>query len=161
MSTGALPSDFRDVLRLLLAAQAEFLLVGAHAMAVHGVPRATGDLDLWINPTLENARKVYDALAAFGAPLAEHRVTPEHLAQPDVVYQLGVPPRRIDILTSLSGLDFAAAWQNRVDVAIGDLRVPVLGREDLIRNKQATGREKDVYDARLLESQGGIRDRQA
>lgn len=153
MKHRGLHRDFLDLLRLFARHQVEYLVVGAHAMAVHGVPRATGDLDLWLRPTSENAARAFAALAEFGAPLADHGLRSEDLAGPGLVYQLGLPPRRIDLLTSLTGLQFDQAWEHRLEVKVADLLVPFLGREDLIRNKKATGREKDLLDARILEGQ--------
>lgn len=106
----ALNEDFVDVLRALCAEQVEFLVVGAHALAVHGVVRATGDLDLWVKPTVENAARVVRALLRFGAPLAHHHVDEADFARPGTVYQLGLPPRRIDVLTQPTGIDFEHAW---------------------------------------------------
>ncbi len=143
--------DFRDMLCELSAANAEFLVVGAYAMAAHGVPRATGDLDVWVRPTPSNADLVFAALARFGAPL--QNLSPADLTEPGVVFQVGVAPRRIDILTSIDGIGFEPAWNNRVMVRIGDLNVPVLGRAELLINKRATGRPKDLADVAMLEEQ--------
>ena len=132
------------MLSALSAAGAEFLVVGAHALAAHGVPRATGDLDLWVRASAENAERVWEALEQFGAPL--HDLTIEDLARPDVVFQIGVVPQRIDLLTSITGVTFDDAWANRVLVEIGELEVPVLGRSELVRNKRAVGRTRDLAD---------------
>ena len=132
------------MLSALSAAGAEFLVVGAHALAAHGVPRATGDLDLWVRASAENAERVWEALEQFGAPL--HDLTIEDLARPDVVFQIGVVPQRIDLLTSITGVTFDDAWANRVHVEIGELEVPVLGRSELVRNKRAVGRTRDLAD---------------
>jgi hypothetical protein len=126
-----------------------FLVVGAHALGQHGRPRATGDLDVWVEPTTTNAVKVYHALAEFGAPLGDRSVA--ELATPGVIYQMGVEPFRIDILTAISGVEFADAWPNRLDSTLGGLSVPVLGLEDLIRNKRASGRPKGLLDVASLE----------
>jgi hypothetical protein len=131
-------------------AGAEYLVVGAHALAAHGRPRATGDLDIWVRPTAGNARRVHAALAAFGAPLDE--LTVEDLTQPDLIYQIGVVPARIDILTGISGVEFAEAWAGRMTIRIGELEVPVIGREALIRNKRAAGRPRDLADVAELEA---------
>ena len=137
------------MLAALSAAGAEFLVVGAHAVAVHGRPRATGDLDLWVRPSHENSARVWEALVAFGAPLAD--LTRADLEQPDLIYQIGVPPARIDVLTGISGVTFAEAWPRRIIVPIGGLSVPVLGRDDLIRNKKAAGRPRDLADVADLD----------
>lgn len=141
--------DFRDLLRELSEADAEFLVVGAYALAVHGTPRATGDIDIWINPTPDNASQVYSALEQFGAPLDDLRV--EDLHSPDVVFQMGLPPRRIDILTDISGVDFDDAWPNKVEEEVEGLTVPFLGAEEMLQNKRATGRPRDAIDADELE----------
>lgn len=142
--------DFRDLLSELVKAEARFLVVGAHALSVHGVPRATVDLDIWIDRTPDNARLVWNALAQFGAPLDELSVTVDDLTRPEVVVQFGLPPFRIDILTSVSGITFDEAWPDRVDAHFGDVLVPFLGRAALIRNKRASGRRKDLGDLESL-----------
>jgi hypothetical protein len=144
--------DFRDLLTELLAADARFLVVGAHAMAVHGVPRATGDLDVWVSPAPSNAERVWAALRRFGAPVEQLGVGVEDFQTPGMVVQIGQPPRRIDLLTDVSGLDFEDAWSNRTMHSIGPCEVPFLGREDLIRNKRASGRPKDIADLEVLEN---------
>ena len=143
--------DYRDILAALVAQQARFLVVGAHALAVHGYPRATVDLDIWIDPAPDNARRVWRALAEFGAPLGDLGIREEDLTRPDVVAQFGLPPNRIDILTGVSGLTFERAWSNRVDDVLEGVRVPVLGLNDLIENKRASGRDKDRGDVKGLE----------
>jgi hypothetical protein len=140
--------DFVEMLSALSAAGARFLIVGAHALAAHGVPRATGDLDIWIQPTPGNAARVFEALRSFGAALFDLSV--DDLSKPDTVFQIGLPPSRIDILTTISGVDFDDAWARRIEVTIGDLRVGVIGRTDFIANKKASGRPKDLLDLELL-----------
>ncbi len=139
------------MLHALLDAGARFLVVGAHAMAVHGVPRATGDLDLWIDPEPLNAARVWQALLDFGAPAGSKGIAQEDLATPGIVVQIGLPPRRIDILTRVSGLDFERAWGNRVLHALGSRDVPYLSRADLVSNKRASARSKDLVDLEILE----------
>jgi hypothetical protein len=144
--------DWFDVIRALLDADARFLTVGAHAMAVHGVPRGTQDLDLWVEPEPANAERVWRALASFGAPLAALGIRPDDLRQPDSVVQIGLPPNRIDILTGISGVpDFDAAWRDRVVTTVRKRQVPFLGRAALLANKRATGRLKDLADVEALE----------
>jgi len=140
--------EFVEMLSALSAAGAEYLVVGAHALAAHGVPRATGDLDLWVRGTPENARRVFAGLKEFGAPLFD--LTVEDLSRPEIVFQIGVAPCRIDILTSISGVEFTAAWPRRHEMELGGVRFGVLSREDLIRNKRATGRPKDLLDVESL-----------
>lgn len=142
--------DFRDFLMELVKAEARFLVVGAHALSVHGVPRATVDLDIWIERTAANARRVWNALAEFGAPLNDLRITSEDLTQPDLVVQIGLPPFRLDILTSLSGITFSEAWPDRVESPFEDVVVPFIGRAALIQNKRASGRYKDLADLESL-----------
>jgi hypothetical protein len=136
--------DFAEMLDALSGAQADFLVVGAHALAAHGRPRATGDLDLWVRPTRENAERVWRALTTFGAPLGE--LTLDDLATPDVVFQIGVVPSRIDILTALTSLEFEEAWSRRELFEVEGRVLPFLSREDLIRNKSALGRPRDLAD---------------
>lgn len=136
--------DFVDLLRAFIAADVRFLIVGAYALALHGRPRATGDLDVWVDPTPENARNIMRALVEFGAPLTN--VNESEFAQPGVVYQIGVPPGRIDILTELTGLTFGEAWADRMRRPFGELEVDFIGRGAFIRNKRATGRAKDLGD---------------
>ena len=141
--------DFIDLLRAFIDADVRFLIVGAYALAVHGRPRATGDLDVWVDATPQNAPKVMDALRAFGAPMADLSVS--HFSTPCVTYQIGVPPGRIDILTELTGLAFAEAWPSRLRQRFGDLDVDFIGRQAFVTNKRATGRLKDLADIEGLE----------
>lgn len=143
-----LNENFRDMLSAFSEAGADYLLVGAYAMAAHGCPRATGDIDIWVRPTKDNARCVWAALEKFGAPLS--KVTPEDFCTPDIVYQMGVPPQRIDILTSISGVDFEDAWPDRLTVSVDGLSVPVIGLRQFYSNKLASGRDKDQQDATIL-----------
>ena len=144
--------DFRDLLVALHDAGARFIVVGAHAMAVHGVPRATGDLDVWIESTEANADRAWHALCEFGAPVEALGATREDLLQPGTVIQLGLPPRRIDLLTRITGIDFEDAWRGRVEQVLEGCAVPYLGRADLIANKRATARTQDLADVTLLEN---------
>ena len=141
--------DFVDLLRAFIAADVRFLIVGAYALALHGRPRATGDLDLWVDATPENAARVMRALGAFGAPVAE--ISEADFSREGVTYQIGVPPGRIDILTELTGLTFSEAWTDRVRHAFGDVEVDFIGRAAFIRNKRATGRPKDLGDIEGME----------
>ena len=140
--------DFAEILSALSAAGVEFLVVGAYAMAAHGVPRATGDIDIWVRSTPENAERVLQALRAFGAPLFD--LSCDDLLRRDVVFQIGVAPNRIDILTGITGVAFEDAWRNRLTVSVESQSVPVLGLDDLIRNKSATGRPRDLADVAWL-----------
>lgn len=126
----------------------EYLLVGAYALAVHGHPRATGDIDIWVRPTPENAGRVLRAVARFGAPLRD--LSAADLATSGTLFQIGVPPRRIDLMTSIDGVEFDAAWTGRLQALVGDHDVPVIGKPDLVRNKRATGRPQDLADVAAL-----------
>lgn len=140
--------DFVEMLSALIEARAEFLVVGAHALAAHGVPRATGDLDIWVDATATNASRVLAALENFGAPLFD--LTKQDLGKPGTIFQIGLPPNRIDLLTSISGVTFRQAWSGRLELRIEGLCVPVLGRAEFIVNKRASGRPKDLSDLDLL-----------
>src|SRR2546425_775318 len=112
------------MLRCLQEASVEFVVVGAHALAAHGIARATGDIDIWVRPSQENAERVMRALSLFGAPMQAHGIGVADFAAPGVVYQIGLPPRRIDLLTEISGVDFDYAWSSRVDAEIAGLTLP-------------------------------------
>ncbi len=150
----ALPADFFDLLESFLTDNVEFLLVGSFALAAHGISRTTGDMDVWVRPTSENAVLVFRALVRFGAPLAIHGVRAEDFARAGTVYQMGLPPLRIDLLTKPSGVDFEGAWSRRHTANLGPLCVPVIGLADLVRNKVAAGRPKDLLDLELLREAG-------
>ncbi len=141
--------DFRDLFAEFNAHRVEFLIVEAHALAVHGHVRATRDLDVWIRPDPENARRVLQALASFGAPT--QGLTAGELAQPGMVFQIGVPPVRIDVISSISGVEFPEAWETRVVTRFVDQEVGAISRENLIRNKRASGRTQDLADLEALE----------
>ena len=140
--------DFDEMLRELSEVGAEYLIVGAYAVGAHVRARATKDLDIWVRPSPENARRVWHALLKFGAPLEE--LTIEDLAIPGTIFQMGRPPHRIDIITSIRGVEFETAWQNRVVAPYGTGTYFVLGRNELILNKKAVGRPQDLIDLDLL-----------
>lgn len=144
-----LDKNFKDMLSALNDAGADYLVVGAHALAAYGQLRATGDFDIWIRTTLANVDRVWTALEAFGAP--RRKLTKEDLCMPNNVYQIGVAPYRIDIVTSITGVEFDDAWTNRKQTQIEGINVPVLSRDDLLKNKRATGRPKDLVDVAWLE----------
>lgn len=147
-----LNSDFRDMLSAFIEQGVEFLVVDGYAMAAHHLPRATKDLDLWVRPSTENGGRVLRALDAFGAP--RHGLTAADLEAEGTIYQVGVPPNRIDVITTVDGVEFADAWGDRCDVEIDGLTVPVIGRRALIANKRTVARPQDLVDADLLESAG-------
>ena len=140
--------DFVDLLRAFIDAEVRFLIVGAYALGVHGRPRATGDLDVWVDPTPDNAASVMRALERFGAPLDQ--VTTADFTRPGLVFQMGLPPLRIDLLTQLTGLTFDEAWPGRTRADFGLVEVDVIGREAFIKNKRATGRARDLADIEAL-----------
>ena len=143
--------DWVELLFALLDANARFLVIGAHALAAHGVPRATQDLDIFIDIAGDNPERLWSALSAFGAPMAALQVSKADLRRTDVVLQLGVAPNRIDLLTSISGVaEFQLAWDSRLMVDVRGRAVPFLGRETLIQTKRATGRHKDLGDLEAL-----------
>ena len=144
--------DFRDMLSALCDEEVEFLLVGAYALAAHGLPRATGDLDIWVRVSPENARRAMRALVRFGA--AVPGVTEQDFQTPGSVIQIGVSPRRIDFLTAIDGIEFDQAWPERAEVSLEGLTRPLIGRADLIRNKKAAGRPQDLADVARLEAEG-------
>jgi hypothetical protein len=141
-------SDFKDLLRSLNAAGIRYLIVGGYAVMVHTEPRYTKDLDIWIDRDEPNARAVLAALAEFGAPT--EGVTAADLTEPEVFFQIGIEPVRVDILTSVAGLDFRAAWERRVEVDFAGEVAPVLCREDILAAKIASGRPIDQEDVRNL-----------
>lgn len=145
--------DFAEMLSALSAAGADFLLVGAYAVAAHGAPRATGDLDLWVRPSPENAPRVVQALKQFGAPLFD--LTVGDLSTEGIVFQIGVEPNRIDILTSISGVEFEPAWDRRVEIQVEGIAIHCIGLDDLITNKSALGREQDIADVAALRRRQG------
>lgn len=142
--------DYRDMLCILNDEGVEYLVVGAHALAAYGYPRATGDIDLWIRCSDENAQRVWRALRRFGAPLQD--LTIAELATPGIVFQIGVVPRRIDVLTSITSVSFYDAWPHRKSIEVDGIPISIIGREDLLRNKMSTGRTKDRADAEWLEA---------
>ena len=141
-------SDFSDLLRLLAEHQVKFLVVGGYAVIRYTEPRYTKDLDLWIEPTAENAERCFRALAAFGAPLVG--LGPLDFTQQGYIYQMGVPPTRVDVLMSLQSLSFAEAYDRRVAIELDGLTIPILSKADLIASKLAAGRPQDLLDVESL-----------
>jgi len=125
------------------------MVVGAYAMAVHGYPRATGDIDIWVETNIENSRKIYACIKQFGAPLSD--ISEQTFTEKGIVFQIGTAPRRIDIITRIDGVDFSEAYTAKKVIEVEGLRIPFLSKEDLIKNKLATGREKDRLDAQYLQ----------
>ena len=152
MTLEGLNEDFRDLLVLFADAAVEFVVVGAYALAFHGAPRASGDIDIFVRPSIENAQRVVDALRRFGAPLAAAGISDADFAQPGGVYQIGLPPRRIDVMTQISGVTFDEAWNSRATAEVDGRTVAFIGRDALLKNKQAAGRLKDRADVERLRS---------
>lgn len=145
-----LNEDYRDMLRALCDEKVKFLIVGAYALAAHGYPRATMDIDIWVMPSPQNAEAVLRALGRFGAPL--HNLTREDLQKKGTVFQIGVAPRRIDIITAASGLGFEETYERSLSMNFEGIEAHIPSIDDLIRNKKASGRTKDLADAEALES---------
>jgi hypothetical protein len=140
--------DFHDMLFEFNENNVDYMVVGAYAMAAHGQPRATGDIDLWIRCGKVNAERALAALARFGAPISDLSVT--DLEVPGMIFQIGVPPHRIDIITEIDGVAFEEAWTERTQMELYGLTIPVIGRAHLLRNKETAGRPKDLVDVNLL-----------
>ena len=139
-----LSQDFREFVQLLTENKAEYLIVGGYAVGIHGHPRYTGDLDIWLNPTEQNAALILKSVNEFG--FSSFNLKVEDFTKPGNVIQLGYPPLRIDLLTEIDGVAFANAYQNKVEVDIEGLKVNFIGYQDLIKNKQQTGRPRDIDD---------------
>jgi hypothetical protein len=144
--------DFRDLLLCLNEGGVRYLIVGAYAVIYHTEPRYTKDLDIWVEPTAENAAKVWRALASFGAPLDDLSVA--DLSNPDMIYQIGVEPNRIDLIMEIKGLSFTEAWKNRVITSYDDQPVSLLSWEHILLAKKAAGRPRDLLDVEILEANG-------
>ena len=146
-----LNQDYKEMLSILLDHEVKFLLVGAYAMAVYGFPRATADMDIFVKADSNNARKIYKAISVFGAPMDNINVN--DFVKPGLIFQIGVAPRRIDIINMIDGVTFEEAEKDRIIVDIEGLKVPIISKQKLIKNKRSTGREKDRLDADILEKQ--------
>ena len=143
-----LNEDYKEMLQLLLEEQVDFIIVGAYALGAHGYPRATGDIDIWVKPNNTNSRKLYKALARFGAPLEQIEI--DDFSMEGIIFQIGVIPRRIDIITKIDGLTYEEADEDKITVEVEGLMLPVISLDKLIKNKMATGREKDELDIKTL-----------
>lgn len=145
-----LNTDWKELFESFQKNNVDFLLVGAMAMAYHGLPRLTGDIDIWIRRSPENAERIIRALEIFGVGSLSFKI--EDIVKPEQVIQIGYPPRRVDILNFLTGLDFEQAWEKRVIFKVGELNIPMISLADLIINKRETGRPKDISDLIELEN---------
>ncbi|CAN5617142.1 hypothetical protein BH23GEM10_BH23GEM10_06090 [soil metagenome] len=141
-------SEFKEMLDGFIDEDVEFLIVGGHCVSIHGHVRATGDIDFWIRQTRENVQRAHRALVKFGASMAELSV--DDLLEPGTGFMMGVPPNRIDILTSIEGVEFAEAWEARIVAPIDEYEVPTMSLEHLLKNKLTSGRSKDLYDVEEL-----------
>ena len=144
-----LDQDFSEFVQLFLDNDVRFLIVGGYAMAAHGLPRFTGDLDTWVWIDHENAERIIKALTEFGFSSLD--ITAKDFQSPNLVVQLGFPPHRIDLLTGIDGVEFEEAWKRRIEVGVNGVDVPFIGREDLITNKTAASRVQDLADVARLE----------
>jgi hypothetical protein len=149
-----LSSDLREFIALLNSNDVDYLVVGGLAVAFHGAPRFTADLDFLVRPTRENALKVIRAIDEFG--MGGVGVTADDLSSPDQIVQLGVKPNRIDLITSVAGLTFEEAWVSRIPGEIDGITTQYIGRDALIRNKEATGRRQDILDADKLKRRAKV-----
>lgn len=148
-----LNEDYKEMLQILLEEQVDFIVVGAYALGAHGLPRATGDIDIWVKPSEKNSQKIYRALARFGAPIEQIEV--DDFSVEGVILQIGVIPRRIDIITKIDGVAYGEADGDKMMIEVEGLKIPVISLENLIKNKMATGREKDQIDVKsLIKNQG-------
>lgn len=147
-----LKPDFKDVLRILNEHQVTYLIVGGYAVMKYLEPSYTEDVDIWIDPTPENAGRAYAALVQFGAPMAD--LTVHDLTQPNVVFQFGMPPVRVDVMTSIDAVGFDEAWKNRVESHLGGIPISIISLQDLIRNKEAVNRDTDRIQLARLRKYG-------
>jgi hypothetical protein len=150
-----LAPDFDEFIGSLIAHGVEFVVVGAYALAFHGAPRFTGDLDILIRPTVDNAARLLSAVEAFGFPITD--LDPELIADPRRMLQMGVPPVQIHVMSGITGVEWDEAWSDRVEGPLGSRCVHYLGRETFLRNKRAAGRPKDLADVDALDP-GGDKD---
>ncbi len=137
---------YRELLQLLNEFEVEYLIVGGFAVMKYGEPRYTKDLDVWVHNSAQNSVRLVRALKKFGAPLDHDGIIPETFSEKQVVYQIGVAPVRIDILTEITGVEFSAAWKKRVATTFFGVPVHFISLDDLLTNKQALGRSRDLKD---------------
>ncbi len=143
-----LNEDYKDILRSLSRNKVKFLVVGAYALGMHGYPRATGDFDIWVEASKENSVRIFNALRDFGAPLKQ--IADSTFSKKGIVFQIGIPPRRIDIINHIDGVSFSKAYPRKKMVNLEGIRIPFISLKDLIKNKQSTGRMKDKVDVAYL-----------
>jgi hypothetical protein len=143
-----LNQDYKDMLSILLESKVRFILVGAYAMAAHGFPRATGDMDIFIRSDQENAHRLYEALSVFGAPMSS--IDPGDFEKRGTIFQIGIAPRRIDIINDIDSVEFDEADEDKIIIEIDGLKIPVISKQKLIINKESTGRVRDRLDAEKM-----------
>ena len=149
-----LNDDYKEMLSILSEEKVKYLVIGAFALSTYGYPRATGDIDIWVEANEENSRKVLKSLIRFGAPM--DKISQDDFKAKGLIFQIGVAPRRIDITTLIDRVDFETAYPNRKDIIIENITVPVISLEDLIKNKQSTGRDKDILDVKMLKKHNNL-----
>jgi len=143
-----LNDDYKEMLSILSEEKVKFLVIGAFALSTYGYPRATGDIDIWVEANEENSKKVLKSLIRFGAPM--DKISQDDFKTKGLIFQIGVAPRRIDITTVIDGVDFEAAYPKRKMIILENIQIPIISLEDLIINKQSTGRDKDILDVKML-----------
>lgn len=143
-----LNDDYREILQILIKSRVRFLVIGAYAMAIYGHPRSTGDFDIWVEPSKRNSEKIYQSLKKFGAPVSDMRQ--DTFCEKGIVFQIGVSPRRVDIITDIDGVDFNKAYKNKKVAKVSGIKLPFISKEDIIKNKESTGRDKDMLDLKYL-----------
>ena len=149
-----LNKDYKEMLQILLNNEVRFLIVGAYAMGAYGYPRATGDFDIWVEASMENSKKIYRSISEFGALVSD--IAENTFTEKGIIFQIGVAPRRIDIITHIDGVTFQEAHKSRENIEIENLNLPFISKENLIKNKQSTGREKDKLDADYLKKNKNV-----
>ena len=142
------------MLQILLKNRVKFLVVGAYAMGAYGYPRATGDIDIWVESSPENSEKIYQSLSEFGAPISD--IEQKTFCVEGIVFQIGLAPRRIDIITKIEGVNFQNAYSDKREIEVEGIKIPFISKEDLIKNKESTGREKDKLDAKYLRQNNDV-----
>jgi hypothetical protein len=144
--------DWIELLNLFNASEVRYLIIGGYAVIKYAEPRFTKDIDVWVGIDPENARRVYEALRKFGAPLAG--MVPEDFTKAGYFYQMGRPPFRVDIVMTIPGVEFEAAWPNRLKTTINEVEIPFISKPDLIKAKEAAGRPQDLIDLQKLRATG-------
>ncbi len=150
MSNQTFNKDFLDMLKLFRDNNVRYMIIGGYAVGAHGYARATKDIDLWIDPTMQNASKVLSALKEFGYPVEYYNINHDTLIDTSNIIQIGVPPRRIDIMSGPEGIDFETAWGNKCSTYIDNVLVYYIGLKDLIIQKAISGRDRDKLDIKNL-----------